>query len=137
MIWRLHSFTSPQNRYIWETLCQTCCTPGERGPYNRRLERSQNLSGLTGEEENLLSQMKIKQWFVIISPVSCHCTDYVILAPKSLLGEIYMKFSLVKSRNYKWPQWTTIIFLSYKFWCEPSHHQTQSQSTQQFQEQNM
>ena len=58
------------------------------------LERSQNLSGLTGEEKNLLYQMETKQWFVIISPVFCRCTDYVILAPESFLGEIYMQTSI-------------------------------------------
>jgi hypothetical protein len=33
---------------------------GGRGPYNRMLERSQNLSRLTGGQKNLLSQMEIK-----------------------------------------------------------------------------
>ena len=32
------------------------------------LERSQNLSGLTGEQKNLLSQMEIKPWFVSHQP---------------------------------------------------------------------
>jgi len=58
------------------------------------LERFQNLTELNGEEKNLLSEMEIKQWFIIISPVSCRCTDYVILAPESLLGEIYMQSSV-------------------------------------------
>jgi hypothetical protein len=63
------------------------------------LERSQNLSRLTGGQKNLLSQMEIKPWFVIISPVSWRCTDYVILAPESLLGEIYMQASVCENQE--------------------------------------